>query len=430
MLRRQGKWIALGLIVLVAIGFLVARLLGEVVPVVEASRRELVQSLVVTGRVLAPARIEVGPLTSGNVAELLVEEGDPVERGQLLLRLDDAEEQAAVAQARAALEQALARQAQLRSVQLPQARAGVRRAEAELEQARRQYQRYAELHRVGALAQSSLDEAQRRLEVAEAEADAARLSRQSAGAGGVEARLAAAAVENAEAALQLAEARLARTRLEAPVNGVVLARDVEVGDAVQPGRVLLLVGASGDTEIEIEPDERNLARLAVGQRALVSADAFPDRQFPAVVKRIAPAVDPARGTVDVRLAVPEPPAYLRPEMTVSADVAVARKADALVLPAEALRDLGTAAPWVLVIDEGRAARRQVQLGLRGESYVEVLEGVAPGEAVILPEAGVEAGARVRAGAKGNEPAAARAGDGENPAGEAQVPIPFPAGERG
>lgn len=390
------RWIA---IASVALFVLVSAFLwwrGRAVPVIEPARRELVQSLVVTGRVLPPARVAVGPITAGTVAEVRVDEGDAVQRGQLLLRLDDAEEEAAVAEAQAALAEAKARQAQLRTVQLPQADAAVRRAQAELEEARKQWERYRALHQSGALAESSLDQAERRLDVARADLERAELARRGA-LGGAEAALAAAAVSRAEATLRLAEARRDRTRLLAPVEGRVLSRAVEVGDAVQPGSVLLTLAAAGPTEVEIEPDERNLAALEVGQQVLVAADAFPSRPFAAVVRRIAPAVDRQRGTVEVRLEVPEPPPFLRPDMTVSAEVEVGRKADALVLPVEAVRDAGSGRPWVLVVEDGRAVRREVRLGLVGQRWLEVVEGLAEGEAVIPPASGVAPGDRVRVG---------------------------------
>jgi len=392
---RSAKWIAAAAVACVVAVALFVSFGRRSVPVVEPTRRELVQSLVVTGRVRAPSRIELGTLTAGNVAEVLVDEGDEVRTGQLLLRLDDAEEQAAVAQARAALAQAQAQQARLRSVQLPQADAALAQADAQLVQAERQWERYRKLHAQGAISDATLDDAEQRLEAARAQRRRAAVDKAGASSGGVEARVAEAAVANAQATLELAEARLARTRLLAPAGGTVLARDVEPGDAVQPGRVLLVLGARGRTEIVIEPDERNLALLAVGQPALVSADAFPQRTFPATVSRIAPSVDVQRGIVEVRLAVPDPPPFLRPDMTVSADVEVARKPDALVLPAEAVHDLGTDTPWALVVEDGRAVRRDLHLGIRGDRYVEVLEGVAAGTQVIT-DAAVRPGDRVRA----------------------------------
>jgi HlyD family secretion protein len=152
----------------------------------------------------------------------------------------------------------------------------------------------------------------------------------------------------------------------------------------------------GALELTAQVDEKNLSLLRVGQLAQASADAYPDRVFPAAVALIAPAVDPARGTVEVRLAVPAPPAVLRADMTVSINVEVGRKAAALVIPAEVIRD-PTGQPWVLAIVARRAERRPVTLGMRGDGLVEIEAGLAAGDAVVAPAAGfVAAGERVRA----------------------------------
>jgi HlyD family secretion protein len=114
------------------------------------------------------------------------------------------------------------------------------------------------------------------------------------------------------------------------------------------------------------------------------------------VALVAPAVDAARGTVEVRLRVPAPPPSLRPDMTVSINVEVGQKASALVLPAEAVRD-PTGQPWVLAIAGGRAERRAVTLGLRGDGLVEIAGGLNAGDAVVAPGGPfVAPGDRVRA----------------------------------
>ena len=175
---------------------------------------------------------------------------------------------------------------------------------------------------------------------------------------------------------------------------MVTERDVEPGDVVQPGRTFLVVARDGPTQLSVLPDEKNLALLRLGQPALASADAFPDRAFPARVAYIAPAVDLSRGTVEVKLDVESPPPFLRPDMTVSVNVETGRDPEALVLPGGAIRDPG-AGPWALVVRGGEAARQAVKLGMRGDGRVQVLDGLAPGEWVISPAAPVGPGRRVR-----------------------------------
>jgi HlyD family secretion protein len=159
--------------------------------------------------------------------------------------------------------------------------------------------------------------------------------------------------------------------------------------------VLLTLAPDGATELSAQIDEKNLSLLAVGQPAQVSADAYAGRRFAAEVAYIAPSVDAQRGSVEIRLHVPEAPAYLKHEMTVSIDVETGQRADALVVPADCLRD-ADGAPWLLVVRDGVAERRPVRVGLRGAGRVEIVEGLSDGEAVLPAASPVVAGRRVSA----------------------------------
>ncbi|HUN68402.1 MAG TPA: efflux RND transporter periplasmic adaptor subunit [Burkholderiales bacterium] len=143
-------------------------------------------------------------------------------------------------------------------------------------------------------------------------------------------------------------------------------------------------------------DERNLSRLKLGQKALASVDAYPQQRFPAELVYINPGVDAQRATVEVKLRVPNPPEYLRQDMTVSADIEVDRSPNALALPADAVHDATGPAPWVLKVDGGRAVRQKVKLGLRGDGMVEIREGLEAGDyAVPAANSRVKAGQRLR-----------------------------------
>jgi HlyD family secretion protein len=176
---------------------------------------------------------------------------------------------------------------------------------------------------------------------------------------------------------------------------VVLTRAVEPGDAVQPGRALLDLALDGPTELVVFPAEENLGQLRMGAPATASSDAFPDSVFQARVSMVAPSVDPSQGTVEVRLAVDDPPPYLLPEMTVSVNIEAGRRENASVLPEEAVRGLGTDSPWVAVARDGKLARQPVEVGLRTDRYVEILSGVASGELVVPPVDSPALGDRVR-----------------------------------
>jgi len=137
--------------------------------------------------------------------------------------------------------------------------------------------------------------------------------------------------------------------------------------------------------------------LRPGQPAVASADAYPQRQFAAVVSRIAPSVDAQRGAVQVNLKVATPPAYLREDMTISVEIEVLRKPAALTLPLEAVQDIESGHPWVwLVNDQDRVQRTPVTLGVRAGSRVEVMSGVSTGSRVVdVAAAGLKAGQRIR-----------------------------------
>jgi len=391
---RRWRWRILGGGAVLLLAALALRaFLGPTVPAWQVERGELVQRVVASGRVLAPARIQVGSVVVGRVTRVPVDKGDRVKPGDLLVQLDDAEARAALAQARAAVAQSAARLEQVEVVSVRVTAEALRQAELRLSQAEVKLTRQRTLAEAGSVSRSDLDDAIQARDLAASQVESARIQA-SAAASGADRRSALAALEQARGAEQAAAARLENLSVRSPSAGVVTERDVEPGDVVQPGRALLVVARDGATQLSVLPDEKNLALLRLGQPATASADAFPDRTFPARVAYIAPAVDLSRGTVEVKLDVDSPPAYLRPDMTVSVNVETGRDPQALVLAAGAIRD-PSASPWALVVRDGRASRQPVTLGMRGDGKVQVLTGLAPGEWVVSPAAAVGPGRRVR-----------------------------------
>jgi len=369
------------------------------VEVVAVSRGPVVQSIVATGRVDTPARIAISSQAAARIDAVLVREGDRVRAGQPLVRLRSDEAQAALEAARAALREAEGRQRQLEGVQRPVAEQQLAQARANLEAARRELERARELVAQGYVSQSRVDEAQRQVDTTSAALASARAQADGVRQGGIEAELARARIAQARANLASAEARLDTLVLAAPAGGVVLTRAAEPGDTAQVGRTLLTMARDGATRIVAGVDEKNLRWLAAGQQASALADAFPTRPFPAKLTWVAPSVDAQRGTVEVWLEVPEPPEFLKPDMTVSVEMVVARRENVLTLPAWAIHDTDPASALrrasVLVMREGRAVENPIELGLRGVGIVEIVSGVAEGDPVITPDSGALAGERVR-----------------------------------
>jgi HlyD family secretion protein len=351
------------------------------------TRRALTQTLVVSGRVMPPIRANIGAVVTGRVARRLVEDGQRVRAGEALLELDDAEARAAATQAGAAVRQARATLDQLHSVGLPLAVENLTQARLNLERADRELQRFQALADRGIVTAAELDNARRAVAMARSLRQAAEIQQAGIGLSGVEERTARAALEQAQAAEAAAATRLGQMTIRASGDGVIIGRRVEAGDVVQPGTPLLVLAVDGPTVLTMEPDERNLSAIRIGQPATASADAYPGQSFPATVSFIGAAVDPQRGTVEVRLSVPAPPPTLRPDMTVSVELEAGSRAAALTVPAECVRDVTGRSPWVLVLAGGVVERRPARIGLRGDALIEVLGGVAEGDLVIPASAG-------------------------------------------
>jgi HlyD family secretion protein len=374
---------------------------GAPVNVSVVVRGDIVQTVVASGRVMTPQRVSVGAVITERVARIPVEEGQTVRRGDVLIELDDRDERAAYAQAQAAVAQAEAKLRQLREVGLPAAEQSLRQADANLQLARAQYQRNLELKAKGFISESALDDAKRNLDVAESQQNTAQLQVRSNAPTGSDYRMAETALSQAQAALGSAAARLEQTTIRAPSAGVLIARNVEPGDVVQPGKELMVLAPAGETQIVVSIDEKNLSQLRIGQKALASADAYPRERFVAELFYINPGIDALRGSVEVKLRVRDPPAYLRQDMTVSVDIEVARRTGTLVAPADTVFDAAGAHPWVLIVSDHHVVRIPVALGVKGDGKVEILDGVAAGDRLVAASPGVRPGAWIRIAATAN-----------------------------
>lgn len=393
--RSPSLWAA-GAVALVAVLMVVQRSRGPRVSVGVVARKAIEKHVVASGRVRVQTRVQVAAQVPGLVVAVAAVEGQHVKAGDLLVQIDDAEARAGVAQAGAAVAQAKARVEQLRRVGAIVANESLHQAESRLAQAEADLDRTERLASTGSVAPVELENARREVDVARAQRSAAEAQQISAAPLGADSRIALTALLSAEAQLAGARVRLSQTRISALHDGLVLTRSVEPGDVVQASRTLLVMAVADDAELVFQPDERNLAFIALGQSARAAADAFPDRPFDGVVNYIAPAVDPQRGSIEVRLRVPSPPPFLKPDMTVSVDLTVARQASALTLTTAAVHGLSSATPWVFVVEGGRVSRKNVRLGIRGEGETEVVGGLVEGELVVIPDGRILSdGERVR-----------------------------------
>lgn len=362
----KTRWVVLALVLGVGVlAILVLGLRAPQAPAYVVQAAPLVRTLQFSARVATLSRVEIGSTVTGRVAQVQVREGAQVRRGETLIVLETDELRAAEAQAVAS----------------------ERQAEATLQATRATLARAEQLVKQNFYSAAQLDEARRAVDVAQAQHGAAR------------------------AAVVAARARLEQARIEAPADARVLARMVEPGQIVQPGKALMSLALAGPTQLVAQVDERFLDQLQVGQLATVVSDAFASVRFQARVLSIAPLVDAQRGAVEIKFSLnKEAPSFLREDMTLSVEVETGRRERALTLPLVLLQEARGDTAEVQVVVDGRVQARTLRLGLRTLAAVEVLEGLQPGEAVLIGP-GYKPGQRVRAQPVDKLPVAARGDSG-------------------
>jgi len=155
--------------------------------------------------------------------------------------------------------------------------------------------------------------------------------------------------------------------------------------------------AKGDTQLIVQIDEKNLRLLHLGQVALASADSYPKERFEAILSYINPGIDLQRGSVEAKLIVSKPPPYLQQDMTVSVDIQVAFRKNAVLLPASSLHDPEGSSPWVYRVTNGRIQKQFLKIGLRSNGLIEILQGLQAQDQVIPSNTqGLSENMRIRA----------------------------------
>jgi len=362
----KTKWVLAAAVLLLAASLSAYFLRPPEVHVLVLQPTPLVRTLQFSARVASLSRVDIGSTITGRVKLVKVREGAQVQQGDVLVQLETDELKAGLGQAVAAEQQAV----------------------ATVQAAHTSWQRAQQLVAQNFYSAAQVDEAKRALDVAQAQQVAAR------------------------AAVVAAKARLEQAQLRAPADAKVLSRMVEPGQIVQAGRALMSLSLAGPTQLTAQVDERFLDQLQVGQSAMVVADAFAQTRLTARVLSIAPVVDAQRGAIEVKFALDQTtPAFLREDMTLSVEVQTGQRDKALAVPLSALASAANKAQaLVWVVKDGQVQSREVRLGLRTLDAVELLQGVAPGEAVAL-QSGLQAGQRVRAQAVSWQPGPGAAGGG-------------------
>ena len=303
---------------------------GPIITVVPVTRGAAAEIVYATGSVEPETWSRSTPLVRGRIVERCRCEGRTVKQGDLLARLDDKE--------------ALATLNDLRALE---------------EFQHREFDRQAQLLARGVATSQAYQKA---------ESDLAR----------IRAQIAAQAQ------------RLEYFKLVAPMDGIVLKEDGEVGDMVDPGTILYRIGLEKPLWVVAEVNEEDIPRVRVGQKALLRTDAFANQVLHGAVKQITPAGDPVAKTFRVRIGLPDD-TPLRVGMSVESNIVSREKPDVLLVPANAVVNNS-----LFAVENGRARRRKVEVGIRGTGFVEIVNGVAEGELVASPAtANIKDGRRVR-----------------------------------
>jgi RND family efflux transporter MFP subunit len=172
--------------------------------------------------------------------------------------------------------------------------------------------------------------------------------------------------------------RLENHTIVAPMDGIVLRQDGEIGEIAEPGNILVRVGVPKPLQIRTEVNEEDIPRVAVGQKVLLRTDAFADRNLQGTVREITPMGDPIAKTYRIFIALPDE-TPLKPGMSVEANVVTREKPNALLVPATAVRGR-----TVFVLDGNRVRQRDVEIGIRGTRAIEVVSGLDDGERIASP----------------------------------------------
>jgi HlyD family secretion protein len=392
--RRLLVWVGIGLAIVLLIGivaFAATRGGTKIDPskLAKVEKGDLAKSVVATGKVTPIIKVEVKSKASGIVKKLLVDYGDHVAKGQLLAQLDKVEIEAQVEQSRAALEAA---QANFKSTQADFERAKVDAEGPDVPLLKRAYDRATGMAKDGVVSASALDDAEKNYEMS--------LNKQNVSKAQVtvlKAKIAQAEAQVAEdqANLKQLEEQLSYTDIVSPIDGIVLSRDVQMGDAVSSILVLgssaTLVMTLGDTSevyVKGKVDESDIGKVYLGQPARIKVESFKDKTFSGKVTKISPmGVEKDNVTTfEVRVSIQNPGGELKAEMTANAEIILEEHKNVLQIPEGAIiYDKDKKASVETPDPKGKEGKDKVavNIGISNGAKTEVLSGLKEGDQVVL-----------------------------------------------
>jgi RND family efflux transporter MFP subunit len=334
-------------------------------------RADVQQQLMVVGNLIGEQTVVIVPKAAGRLEDVYVKLGDAVTRGQRLARIEDREIREQVKQAEAAFEVA---------------RATIRQREADLKFAETNLNRSRELFGRQLLPRQTLDDADARHQAAVAQLELSR-----------------AQLTQSQARLDELRINLANTTIVSPVNGFVASRSADPGAYVSQNAPIANVVDISTVRLVANVVEKDMRRVSAGDIAKVEVDAFPGETFNGRIARVAPVLDPATRTAQIEVEIPNPANRLKPGMYARVNLTIEQRANALVVPANAIVDR-EGQRGVFLANNNTAAFRPVQIGIEDSARVEILGGVTEGDQVITTgAAALQDGDRILLAGQGDGP---------------------------
>ena len=352
-----------------------------------------------TGYIVAHHEIQVASKVSGKVAWIGVEQGDQAKKNQELVRLDDTEYRAQVAQAKGNLANLESKLVELehgsRPQEIAQAQANLLQAQADLANSKLVYERNKALHAEGIISRQDFDNAQYSYRNIQAKTDSLKQAFDLVKLGPREEDIDSmkAQVQQARGVLAFDQDELNNTVIRAPIDGCVLERAVEQGEYVTTGFVgdkgakgyVVTLADLNDLQVELDIAQNDFARLHLSQNGIVTTDAYPDRKYDGKLIEISPKANRDKATVQVKVEILHPDAYLRPDMNASVTFVEPQKPGGqieakplIIIPASAIRD-GS----VFVVADGKALRRKVRVSRTTSEGAQIDSGLIGGEDLIV-----------------------------------------------
>ncbi len=396
--KRKRFWIWIGLaavLVIAVVGVMAARLVkGTLIDpnrLAKVQRGDVARSVVATGKIQPITKVEVKSKASGIVEKLYVDINNRVHKGQDLAQLDQQEIEAQVEAQRAQL---AAAEANVGAFDANINQDKVNAAAPDLPMYKTTLDRNLEMQKEGVVSRQALDDANRDYLAALNKRDSARAQ---IGVDNAKLKQARAQVMQSQASLKQLEEQLSYTTIVAPMDGVILSRDVEIGDAVSSilvlGSTATLVMTEGDTSqvyVQGKVDEADIAHVYMGQPARIKVESFRDRVFNGKVTKIAPlGVEKDNVTTfEVRVSIDNPGGELKANMTANAEILLNEHKNVLTVPENAVTYDNQKNAFVDVPDKNQKEgfrKVAVTAGLSNGSVTEIVSGLKEGDPVILQQ---------------------------------------------